>query len=111
MKKGELPPLHHIIKMCNAIFAKIAFDLCNDFARVTIGKCQVAGITEEATQADHAVHAVINSAKSAGCGFTANAEDGPLDVVDQDIGIGVAGSSKIGEIGGVGSHRVEPPGM
>jgi hypothetical protein len=68
--------------MCNAIFAKITLVLCNDFARITISKYQVAGVTEEATQANHAVHAVIDSAKSACCGLTANAEDGPLDIVD-----------------------------
>ena len=63
-RKGELPPLHHVIKMCNTISAKIALDLRNDFARVAVGKYQVAGIAEETTQADHAVHAVIDSAQA-----------------------------------------------
>lgn len=110
-RKGELPPLHHVIKMCNTIFAKIALDLRNDFARVAVSKYQVAGIAREAAQADHAVHAVVDSAQGAGRGLTANAEDGSLDVVDQDIGVGVARAGEIGEVGGVGSHRAEPPGM
>ena len=62
--------------------SKVTIDFGDYFARVTISKHQVAGITEEATQADRAVHAVIGSAKRTGCGLTANAENVPLDVVD-----------------------------